>query len=231
MKLALDDFGTGYSSLSYVRRFSLDMLKIDKSFIDGIDSSPEDRAIVEHIVGMAAALGMVTVAEGVERPEQLQWLRRLGCKLAQGYVMSRPVPGEDFEAILERHEIDPFHITTGELPEVAAPAITAPKPDFIAPKTVAPANAKPASANPATAPAASPASDPFERASSRSMVGPLEFLAPETPAEIVDDGPSVAHMVGAAVGSDDLADPVPVANPVGSPTLPRLREYRPADGD
>ena len=123
VKLALDDFGTGYSSLSYVRRFSLDMLKIDKSFIDGIDSSPEDRAIVEHVIGMAQALGMVTVAEGIERPEQLQWLRRLGCRLAQGFVLSRPIPGEDFEALLERHEVDPFNITsTTPAPRPAGPA-------------------------------------------------------------------------------------------------------------
>ena len=110
VKLALDDFGTGYSSLSYVRRFSLDMLKIDKSFIDGIDSSPEDRAIVEHVVGMADALGMVTVAEGVERPEQLVWLRRLGCRLAQGYVLSRPLSAADLEALLRRRQNEPFQI-------------------------------------------------------------------------------------------------------------------------
>ncbi len=110
VKLALDDFGTGYSSLSYVRRFSLDMLKIDKSFIDGIDSSPEDRAIVEHVVGMADALGMVTVAEGVERPEQLVWLRKLGCRLAQGYVLSRPLSADDLEALLRRRQHEPFQI-------------------------------------------------------------------------------------------------------------------------
>ena len=110
VKLALDDFGTGYSSLSYVRRFSLDMLKIDKSFIDGIDSSPEDRAIVEHVVGMADALGMVTVAEGVERPEQLAWLRKLGCRLAQGYVLSRPLSADDLEALLRRRQNEPFRI-------------------------------------------------------------------------------------------------------------------------
>jgi diguanylate cyclase (GGDEF)-like protein len=110
VKLALDDFGTGYSSLSYIRRFSLDMLKIDKSFIDGIDSSPEDRAIVEHVIGMSAALGMVTVAEGVERPEQLAWLKRLGCRLVQGYLMSRPLPGEQLEEILARRETDPFNV-------------------------------------------------------------------------------------------------------------------------
>ncbi|CAN5673202.1 hypothetical protein BH10ACT1_BH10ACT1_13880 [soil metagenome] len=110
VKLALDDFGTGYSSLSYVRRFSLDMLKIDKSFIDGIDSSPEDRAIVEHVVGMADALGMTTVAEGVERPEQLAWLRRLGCRLAQGYALSRPLSADDLEALLRRRQHDPYEI-------------------------------------------------------------------------------------------------------------------------
>lgn len=115
VKLALDDFGTGYSSLSYVRRFSLDMLKIDKSFIDGLDSSPEDRAIVEHVVGMAKALGMTTVAEGVERPEQLAWLRRLGCGLAQGYVLSRPISAADLEELLERRHETPFEIEPAPL--------------------------------------------------------------------------------------------------------------------
>ncbi|MEO6988121.1 MAG: bifunctional diguanylate cyclase/phosphodiesterase [Aquihabitans sp.] len=100
VKLALDDFGTGYSSLSYVRRFSLDMLKIDKSFIDGIVTSPEDRAIVQHVVGLAHALGMSTVAEGVEQPEQLQVLRMLGCELAQGYAMSRAIPANDLEVLI-----------------------------------------------------------------------------------------------------------------------------------
>ena len=103
VKLALDDFGTGYSSLTYVRRFNLDMLKIDKSFIDGVDSNAEDRAIVRHIVGMADTLGMATVAEGVERPEQLAWLRRLGCQLAQGFALARPMPAPELEAmVLER---------------------------------------------------------------------------------------------------------------------------------
>lgn len=110
VKLALDDFGTGYSSLSYVRRFSLDMLKIDKSFIDGVESSPEDRAIVEHVVAMAEALGMTTVAEGVERPEQLTWLRSIGCRLAQGYAMSRPLSADDLEALLVKRLHAPYHI-------------------------------------------------------------------------------------------------------------------------
>ena len=110
VKLALDDFGTGYSSLAYVRRFSLDMLKIDKSFIDGIDASDEDRAIVGHIIGLADTLGMTTVAEGVERPDQLAWLRRLGCNLAQGFALSRPLRASDLEALLVKRAETPFEI-------------------------------------------------------------------------------------------------------------------------
>jgi len=94
VRLALDDFGTGFSSLSYIRRFSLDMLKIDKSFVEGLAHEPDDVAIVEHVIGMAKALGMVTVAEGVEHAEQLRQLQRLGCERAQGFWFSPPVPPE-----------------------------------------------------------------------------------------------------------------------------------------
>ncbi len=94
VRLALDDFGTGFSSLSYIRRFSLDMLKIDKSFVDGLAHEPDDVAIVEHVIGMARALGMVTVAEGVEQAEQLRQLQQLNCDRAQGFWFSPPVPAE-----------------------------------------------------------------------------------------------------------------------------------------
>jgi EAL domain-containing protein (putative c-di-GMP-specific phosphodiesterase class I) len=90
IRVALDDFGTGYSSLSYIRQFKLDMLKIDKSFVDGLGRNPEDAAIVEHVIGMAHALGMVVVAEGIEDEWQSDELRRLGCDMAQGYWFSRP---------------------------------------------------------------------------------------------------------------------------------------------
>ena len=108
--LALDDFGTGYSSLTYLRRFSLDMVKIDKSFIDGLGSSHEDRAIVEHVVAMAHELGLTTVAEGVEGPEQLAWLRDLGCRMAQGFALSRPLAPADLEALLVRRRAMPFQV-------------------------------------------------------------------------------------------------------------------------
>lgn len=105
VKLALDDFGTGYSSLSYIRSFSLDMLKIDRSFVKGLGESAEDSAIVEHVIGMAQALGMVTVGEGIETPVQLAELRRLGCELAQGFMLSRPVGPDRIYDIMSRGSI------------------------------------------------------------------------------------------------------------------------------
>ena len=91
VKIALDDFGTGYSSLSYLRKFPFDKVKIDKSFVDGIASDPEDLAIVRSIVDMCRTLGMAITAEGVENATQLECLRRMGCNQVQGYFLGRPV--------------------------------------------------------------------------------------------------------------------------------------------
>jgi diguanylate cyclase (GGDEF)-like protein/PAS domain S-box-containing protein len=98
--LALDDFGTGYSSLTYVRRFPIDTLKIDRSFIDGIVGSSEDEAIVTAVLSMGRALGVHVVAEGVETEEQADRLRVLGCKLAQGYLFSRPIAPDAVRELL-----------------------------------------------------------------------------------------------------------------------------------
>jgi diguanylate cyclase (GGDEF)-like protein/PAS domain S-box-containing protein len=100
IRLALDDFGTGYSSLTYVRRFPIDTLKIDRSFVDGIVGSTEDEAIVTAVLSMGRALGVHVVAEGVETEEQAARLRTLGCKLAQGYLFSRPVSAEAARELL-----------------------------------------------------------------------------------------------------------------------------------
>lgn len=96
--LSIDDFGTGYSSLAYLRRFAADTLKIDLSFIRKMLDGPHDHAIVETIIAMARSLGMQTVAEGVETPEQAQELARLGCDQAQGFYFGRPISSGDFAA-------------------------------------------------------------------------------------------------------------------------------------
>jgi diguanylate cyclase (GGDEF)-like protein/PAS domain S-box-containing protein len=98
--VALDDFGTGYSSLAYLKRFPVDMLKVDKSFVDGLGESPEDAAIVEAVVNLARALGLRTVAEGIETTSQLERLQDLGCDLGQGYYFSKPLPAPKASALL-----------------------------------------------------------------------------------------------------------------------------------
>jgi diguanylate cyclase (GGDEF)-like protein/PAS domain S-box-containing protein len=94
LQLALDDFGTGYSPLSYLRRFPVDYLKIDRSFVAGVASSEDDRAIVRGVIDMAHALGLCTIAEGVEEARQYEVLASLGCDLGQGYLWSPAVPLE-----------------------------------------------------------------------------------------------------------------------------------------
>ncbi|MEQ8497966.1 MAG: EAL domain-containing protein, partial [Sneathiellaceae bacterium] len=98
--LALDDFGTGYSSMSYLKRFPIDFVKIDRSFIRDIETDPHDKAITEAIVVMAGKLGLRTIAEGVETEEQDAMLRGIGCDYGQGYLFARPMPEEAFRALL-----------------------------------------------------------------------------------------------------------------------------------
>jgi diguanylate cyclase (GGDEF)-like protein/PAS domain S-box-containing protein len=101
LRLMLDDFGTGYSSLAYLKRFPLDVLKIDRSFIAGLGRDEEDSAIVAAIVQMARTLGLTVVAEGVERPEQLERLRELDCDRAQGRLIAEPMPAAEVERLME----------------------------------------------------------------------------------------------------------------------------------
>ena len=101
LRVVLDDFGTGYSSLSHLRRFPLSVVKVDRSFIDGLGSKPEDGAIMRAIVEMCHALGLTVVAEGVETDAQHQELRQLGCEHVQGYLLCRPMPPEDITEFLD----------------------------------------------------------------------------------------------------------------------------------
>ena len=101
VQLALDDFGTGYSSLSYLKRFPVDMVKLDQTFVAGIPAEPLDEAIVRAVVTLAHGIGMTVVAEGVEEPRQQAAVTKLGCDLAQGYLFARPMPAEAVAENLE----------------------------------------------------------------------------------------------------------------------------------
>jgi diguanylate cyclase (GGDEF)-like protein/PAS domain S-box-containing protein len=98
LTLALDDFGTGYSSLRYLREFPVDYVKIDRTFVHEIESSDEDKAIVRGVVDIAHALGLRSIAEGVENPTQREILSELGCDLGQGYLWARPAPFDQLDA-------------------------------------------------------------------------------------------------------------------------------------
>ena len=98
VRIAIDDFGAGYSSLGYIRQFPVDILKVDKSFIDRIDEGEEELALAAAIIDMAKVLNLRPVAEGVERIEQLERLVQLGCGSAQGYYFAKPASQADVES-------------------------------------------------------------------------------------------------------------------------------------
>ncbi|HUL83591.1 MAG TPA: EAL domain-containing protein, partial [Gammaproteobacteria bacterium] len=107
VRLAIDDFGTGYSSLAHLKRFPIDTLKVDRSFIREIPSDAEDRAIAEAIIAMGKTLSLTVVAEGVETPEQQSFLSARACDEMQGYYFSTPVPAEEFAALLRNYTPSP----------------------------------------------------------------------------------------------------------------------------
>jgi diguanylate cyclase (GGDEF)-like protein len=111
VRIGIDDFGTGYSSLSYLKRFPVSSIKIDQSFVAGLDVDPDDRSIVTAVVQLAHNLGLTVVAEGVERPEQLEVLAAIHCDEVQGYLYGRPLPPEVMTTL----------ILTGEVPAVLPP--------------------------------------------------------------------------------------------------------------
>lgn len=103
-QIALDDFGTKYSSLNYLSKLPLTKLKIDKSYIDYITTGSKEKIIVSQLVELANKLGLVTVAEGIEDPEQERILKEFGCQYGQGYYFAKPMAVDEYEAFCEKHK-------------------------------------------------------------------------------------------------------------------------------
>jgi PAS domain S-box-containing protein len=103
VRLAIDDFGTGHSSLAYLKQFPVHEVKVDRAFVKGVAESRVDSAIVRAVIELANAIGIAAVAEGVETSDQVTGLRMLGCRVAQGYYFSHPLPAKEFDELLTRH--------------------------------------------------------------------------------------------------------------------------------
>lgn len=116
VRIAIDDFGTGYSSLSYLKRIPADKIKIDKSFVDGVNIDVDDTAIVRTILALVNGLEKTALAEGVETEAQFHTLRGMGCKLAQGYWISRPIDAKSFNALLDERGVQIVDVPS--LPDV-----------------------------------------------------------------------------------------------------------------
>jgi diguanylate cyclase (GGDEF)-like protein/PAS domain S-box-containing protein len=100
VRIAIDDFGTGFSSLGHLRRFPVDMIKVDRSFVQGVEHDAKDAAITANLASLAHALGVLAIAEGIESDGQLASVRDLGCDLAQGFLFARPVPADELRRVL-----------------------------------------------------------------------------------------------------------------------------------
>jgi len=117
VSLAIDDFGTGYSSLAYLKRFPIQKLKIDRSFINDVATDSNDAAIAKSIISLAHNMGLKVVAEGVEDKHQMEWLRARGCDQAQGYYYSQPISASQ----MEQHLVNGRFVSQANVVQLSLP--------------------------------------------------------------------------------------------------------------
>jgi diguanylate cyclase (GGDEF)-like protein len=205
--LSIDDFGTGYSSLSYLKRFPLDELKIDRSFVSGVDTDPDNAAIVIAIIAMAHCLGLSVVAEGVETQAQLAFLKSKSCDECQGFLFAKPMSAELFGKLLAG--------------SAAKPAAEAAKPEQVTTVTARPAEPAP-TAQPAEVAAAKPADavPPAKPAEAAAKAKPEPAAARSKPAQ-----PATAKPAPAAA----TAKPAKPAEPAAAKPTPGGATSEPVD--
>ena len=106
VSLSIDDFGTGYSSLAYLKRFPIDILKIDRTFVQDVDTNDDDKSIVSSIIALGNSLKLSIIAEGVEKIEHMPLLNALHCNEAQGYYISKPLPANEFKSFVQQWHVN-----------------------------------------------------------------------------------------------------------------------------